>query len=58
MRVHVADDQQGDAEIIRGGGELVLSLRPDLISDRAYVAIGLALSVVVESRGEQLHDAG
>lgn len=59
VRVHVAETQQSDAEIIRADdGELVLSLRPGLISDRAYVAVGLALSEVVEDRRQQLHDAG
>lgn len=59
MRVRVEGNQGCDAQMGRAvDGELVLSLRPGLITDRAYVAIGLALSGVVEQRSEQLHDAG
>lgn len=51
-------EQDEDARIDRHEGQLVLCLRPGLISDRAYVAIGLALADLVEQCAEYLHHAG
>lgn len=51
-------EQDEDARIDRLGGQLILCLRTGLVSDRAYVAIGLALADLVEQGAEYLHHAG
>lgn len=58
MRVRV-EDQDEDAKLIRQmGGESTLILRAGLISSRAYVALTLALSPLVEHGDQYLHHAG
>lgn len=52
-------EQAEDARIDRDErGQLLLCLRTGLISDRAYVAIGLALADLIEQGAEYLHHAG
>ena len=51
-------EQKVDARVIRDGDQLVLLVRPKLLSDRAYVAIGLALSALVEHGNQYLEHAG
>lgn len=51
-------EQDEDARIEYHDGQLSLCLRAGLISNRAYVAIGLALADLIEQGAEYLHHAG
>lgn len=58
MRVRV-EDQDCEARVVTDpDGEMVLLLQPGLVTTRAYVSLGLALSALVEHRHEHLSDTG
>lgn len=58
MRVRV-EDQDCEARVVTDpDGQMVLVLKRGLIDTRAYVAIGLALSPLVEHRHEHLSHTG
>ena len=56
VRVRVVD-QECEARVVTDpDGVMALLIRPDLISTRAYVALGLALSPLVEHGHKYLSD--
>lgn len=58
MRVREVD-QECEARVLRDpDGEMVLCVRPGLLSTRAYVALSLCLSPLVEHRDEHLERTG
>lgn len=59
-RVRVQEvEQDCEARVMTDpDGEMVLLVRPGLLSTRAYVALGLALSPLVEQHHQQLRGLG
>lgn len=52
-------DQDCEARVVTDpDGEMVLLVKPGLLSTRAYVALGLALSPLVEQHHQQLCGLG
>lgn len=59
MRVREVEGQECEARVLHDpDGEMVLCLRPGLLDTRAYVALTLALSPLVEHREQDLKRTG